>query len=210
MNNLLVALTVLVVAGTAVADIPPPKGQKRVSAEYKITTDKEIPGYTFYTIVGGDLIKAITFDPKSPIDLSGSNRLGGARPAALVAVPAGAAKKYATEKEFHDALKARKVEGQVSARVSLNSFAVIKDTDPRTTVLREYTFEKIDPKEGIVLKAKDQVAPKKGAGKEAPEDDSDASVADAPPRGAWVAGAAAALAVTLGGLWIAGRARRKV
>jgi hypothetical protein len=208
--NRLVAVTVvgLLSAGVALADVPPPKGQKRVVADHKITTEKEIPDYTFFTVVGRDAVTAVKFDLKTPIVIKGAGRGGAARFGFLYAVPKSAAKQYAGEKEFHEAIRNNKVEGQVAAKGNFPALAVLKDADPRDTVVFEHTFEKIDGKE-IVLKRKEDAAKKDGK-EELPEEESGSPAAYTPRGGLWVAGLAAALAVTLGGLWLAGRGRRKV
>ncbi len=210
MNRLLALLTVGLVAGVALADVPPPKGQKRITIDHKIATDKEIGDYAFYTLIGRDEPAAVKFDPKTPIVVKGAGRGGIGRIASLVAVPKNAGKNYGTEKEFLDAIKSGKVDGQVTAKTQLPAFTVVRDTDKREVIVMEHTFEKIDAKEGIVLKTKAE--PKKdGDKKDSPEeDDSDTPTAQAPRGGVWVAGVAAALAVMLGGLWVVGRTRRKV
>ena len=63
MNRLLALLTVGLVAGVAVADLAPPEGYKRVDGIHKITTEKDIEGYTFYKIeVPRKLAVAVKFD----------------------------------------------------------------------------------------------------------------------------------------------------
>jgi hypothetical protein len=210
MKRFLVLLAAASVAEVALADIAPPKGQKRVVVDYRITADKEIPGYEFYTVLGRTDVAPVKLGPKSPVLIRGAGRGGAARFGALTAVPAGSRKKYDSEKEFREAIRANKVEGQVSAKNGLPAVAVVKDTDPRETIVMEYAFEKIDGKQ-IVLKEKGK--PKPGGTKDAPEEEdspNDAPAAIAAPRGGtWVAGAVASLGVMLGGLWLAGRARRK-
>jgi hypothetical protein len=204
MKRFLALLAAASVAQVALADVAPPKGQKRVVVDYRITTEKAIPGYEFYTVFGRKDVALVKLGPKSPLLIKGAGRGGAARFGALTAVPAGSRKKYAGEKEFHDAVRANKVEGQASAKNGLSAFAVVKDTDPRDTIVVEYAFEKIDGKQ-IVLREKGKANP--GGEEDSPND---APAATAGPRGgAWVAGLAAALGVMFGGFWLAGRARRR-
>jgi hypothetical protein len=224
MNRLLAFGVLLVVAGVASADVAPPKGLKRVTLDNKITTDKEYPDYEFFTVIGrggvgkggfgkakgGDGVTAVKLDPKTPIEIKGAGRGAGiGRLGYLVAVPKDSGKKYASEGEFHQAIRDGKVEGLVRAKTQLDALTTIKDTDTRTTVTREYKLEKIDPKEGIVLTAVkpdgDKATPPKGE-----EGEEGLAAGYAPQGGGWVAGVAATGAVVLFGLWFARRGRREL
>jgi hypothetical protein len=205
-RGLLAFSVALLVAGVAIADIPPPKGQKRVTVDHKITTDKDIADYAFFTVIGRDQVTAVKFDAKTPIVIKGAGRGGVARLGLLVAIPKDAAKKYATEAELHKAIAEGKVEGLVRASNSFDSFTVVKDTDARDVIVREYTFDKIDAKAGIVLKA---VAAPKSSPKDSPED-SDSPPAYTPRGGVWIAAVACFASLMFGGFWLAGRSRRKV
>ena len=63
----------------AQADGLPPKGQKRVVVDHKITTDKEITDYTFYTVIyggkGGPKVTEVKLDPQTPIEIPGAKRI---------------------------------------------------------------------------------------------------------------------------------------
>src|SRR5262245_61749107 len=156
MNRLLALLTVLLFAGAAVADVPPPKGFKRVVVDHKITTEKEFADYTFFTVIGKDRVTQVKFDPKTPIDIFAKDRGGRFLNCTLVAVPKDAAKTYDSEKEFHAAIAAGKVEGQVKAKEGFFTQMEVKDTEPRNNILMEYKLEKIDAKTGIVLAKKEE------------------------------------------------------
>jgi hypothetical protein len=197
----------LLVAAPVLADVPPPKGQKRVPLDHKIETEKEYPDYAFFTVTGGEKVTAVKLDPKNPLVIAGAGRGGRFRLCTLAAVPKDAEKKYGSEKEFHAAIAAGKVEGLIRAKGSFDSFTVVKDADKRTTVTDEYKLEKIDAKEGIVLAAK-----KDGGAKDPPEEESDESgdgtaTAFAPRGPLWVVGMAASAAVLLAGLWLVTRCR---
>jgi len=182
------ALAVLLVAGGVRADLAPPPWLKRVVVDHKITTDKEYPGWMFFTVIG-ETVSAVNLDPKTPIEIKGAGRNGIGRLGCLVAVPKGAEKKYASEKEFHEAIRQGQVEGLVADKTDLDSVATVDATDPRTTIVKEYVLSEIDAKEGIVLKAKDVEKPKDS------------------PDAVWIAGLAGALAVVFAGLWLARRNR---
>lgn len=217
MSRVLLVLCVgLLAIPAARADGLPPPGSKRVTLDNKITTDKEYPDYRFFTVTGGKGPRAklaeVKFDPKTPVTLAGAGRNGIGRSGTLVAVPKDAEKNYDSEEKFHLALKNRAVEGLIQTKWNLDSQTTLKDTDKRTVVVYEFAVEKIDPKDGIVLKRKkDEEEPKKdGDKKDSPDDDeAPGATASAPRGGAWVAGLAAALGLTLGGVWVAGRTRRK-
>jgi hypothetical protein len=210
MNRLLALFTVGLVAGVAVADVPPPKGFKRVQVTHKITTEKDYPDLLFFTVAGNDQVTAAKLSEKEPLEIA-KDRGGRFRACVLVAVPKNAGKKYTTEKEFYAAIRAGKVEGLVKSKLNFFLSSEVKDTDKRDVIVLEYKLDKIDAKEGIVLTVK-----KSADNKDAPEDDSDTpgdvptATARAPRGGVWVAGLGAALALMLGGFWLAGRARRRV
>ena len=211
MSRVLLALGLGLLAASAVrADGLPPKGVKTVAVDHKITTDREYPDYDFYTVFGSSRaakVVAVKFDPKTPIEIAGGGNFGVTRVGYLAAVPKDAAKKYDTEKEFHDALKTGKVEGLVRTKGRLESVQTVKDTDARKSVLVEHKLTSLDAKGGIVLDTKKDDAPDK---KESPDEDAPGVTAYTPRGGLWVAGGAAFAAVTLGGLWAVGRTRRKV
>ena len=194
----------LLVVGAVHADVAPPKGLKRVVLDNKITTEKEYPDYVLFLISGGDKVEPVKLDPKTPLVIAGAARGGRYRFVQLLAVPKDAAKKYDSEKAFHEALAAGKVEGQLKSKTGFGTLTTIKDADTRKSVVAEYKLEKIDPKEGIVIVAAKGDGPTSSPPKDGGED---GEVASAPKRGAWVAGLAAALGVALAGVWLARRKR---
>jgi hypothetical protein len=203
---------VAVTAGSARADVAPPKGFKRVTLDHKITTEKEYPDYVFFTVLGGankfaklpSGITEVKLDPKTPIVIPGADRGAGiGRQGHIVAVPKDAAKNYKTEKEFHEAIRAGKVEGMVRGKTQLDSQTTVKDNDDRKVVVREHKLE-IDAKGGIILTPK-----KDDGGKNAPEEELDEGLPTAytPRGGLWVAGMIASLGILLAGLWLVTRCR---
>lgn len=218
MSRVLLALGLgLLAASAARADGLPPKGSKRVTLDHRFTAEKEFPDYRLFAVVGGQGAKAtvtpIKLDPKTPATLPGAGRSAGiGRSGTLVAVPKDAEKNYATEKEFHEAIKLQKVDGLVRARANFDNASTLKDTDKRDTIVHEHKIEKVD-KDGITFSTKrDADAPEKKDGdkKEPSDEDAPGVTAYTPRGGLWVAGVAVFAAVTLGGLWVVGRSRRKV
>ncbi len=195
-------LAVLVLGALAVsvarADIPPPKGLKRTPLEHKITTEKEYADYAFYAVSGGDKATAVKLDPKTPATVTAGG--GRYRTASLVAVPRGAEKKFDNEKDFLAAVAKGTVEGLLKAKTTFDAITTVKDSDARTKIVKEYTLDKIDSKDGIVLTAK------KEEGKDKPEEDSAEPVVVS-RSGIWIAGLAASLGLLLGGLWLVTRCR---
>jgi hypothetical protein len=206
MYRALLALSLsLLVASATQADVRPPNGFKRVVVDHKITTEKEIPDYTFYTVLyggkGGPRVTEVKFDPKTPIEIPGAKLTGIGRQGWVAAVPRDAAKKYDTEKAFIEAMQKSKVDGLVKTR-NLDSADTVK----------EHAFEKMDGSSIVLVTKKDPGAPEKKDGdkKDSPNEDDAPGVTPYTPRGGLVmAGLATALAVMLGGAWLAGRARRK-
>jgi hypothetical protein len=214
MKRLLGVLAAAVlVAGAARADIAPPKGQKRVTLDHKITTDKEFPDYDFYTSVGGGkrgpMVTAVKFGPKTPIEIKGAGRSPGiGRQGSLYAVPKGTAAKYDSEQAFFSALTGGRIEGHIRAKTNFDALTTLKDTDTRTTVVMEWKVENLTAKDGFVLKSPDRGEPRATPpkdGNDSPEDDEE--VAYAPKGGVWVAGLAATLGLVFAGLWLSRRGR---
>ena len=56
MSRLLAVAVGLALAGTAAADVAPPKGFKRVVLDNTVTTEKAYPGYAFFLVSGGDKV----------------------------------------------------------------------------------------------------------------------------------------------------------
>lgn len=220
MNRLLAALTVGLIAGVAVADIPPPpppKGKKYVSVNNEVVLAKDVSGYVF--------VKQVTSIPARPkptyskLELTADKATAIPEPArrtyvTLFAVPADAAREFKTDDELFDALGAKKVKGVHG--ISFNSSATVSDKVKGDSVKWTTTVTAIDDK-GIKTKVEGEGyeppadKPKPGGGKP-PEEEEEAPVASAhtPRGGVWVAGLATFAALTLGGFWLAGRARRKV
>jgi hypothetical protein len=212
---------VLLVAGAVTANTPPPPEVflKRVpqAVDYTVTTEKELPDYDFYLV--GEPIRAVSFGPKKPIELKSKSE--GSISYTLVAVPKGSDKKYASEADFHAALRKKDgIAGRVQATIGFVSpveqFAQFWKPEPR---VEAYEVEDIGPKVGIWLLTKEERRKKREADalaplapkKDAPDEEDAPGVSTHLPQGRmWIAGLTASLAVMLGGVWIVGRARRKV
>lgn len=213
MNRLLFAALVgLALANPASADIAPPKGLKRVVLDTRITTEKEFPDHAFFLVSGGDKVEAVKLDPKNPIVIAGEGRGGRYQLVTLHAVPKDAAKKYGTEKAFHEAIVAGKVAGQLKARDGFPTLATLKDADARKTVTEEYKLEKIDLKDGLVVthtKAGEKKGPTSASPGDGKPEEAEGVTAYTPKAGVWVAALAATAGLVFGGLWLAGRRRRE-
>jgi hypothetical protein len=229
MNRLLALLTVGLIAGTAGADIPPPEGYKRVDGVHTITTDKDLPGYTFYTLeVPSKRVAAVKFDAKTPVVIKDP----GTRDCyQLVAVPNDVVKKYADVKKLHAALIDDTAAGALRADQFFHCRVTVKNAHKGKSAAAHYKVEALDAK-GFTLKVvKTETVDESKLGpeelSEGPEGgpidfalevatpdaarrtEPRGSVAPAPRGGYWVAGLAAFAALVLGGLWLTGRARRK-
>lgn len=221
MKRLLAVTAGLLIAGTALADIPPPipKGFKRVPLSFRVVAGAEFPDYTLFTVESVRQIRETTrtaspakLDAKSPLTLTTSSGASVSRSFELVAVPKNAGKAYGTEKDFHKAIAEGKVAGQVKASTTFQGASSIelKDNDPRKEVVKEFKLIKIDPKDGIVLTEAE--APKKAPGGSEEEDEPtspDAPAALTPRAGTLVAGLAATAGVVFAGLWLTRRGRRE-
>lgn len=205
MNRLLALLTVGLIAGVAVADIPPPpppKGMKYVSVSNEVVLAKDVTGHVF--------VKAVNMVPPrakptyTKLELSTEKSTAIPEPArrvfvTLYAVPQDSAKEFKTDDELFEALGANKVKG--AQRLFFNSTTTVSDTVKGDSVKWKYTITGVDDK-GIKTKVEGEGympppdTPKKGKGPS--------------PTGTVVAGIAAFMALMLGGMWLAGRARRKV
>jgi hypothetical protein len=195
----------LIAASFAQADIAPPKGLRRVIVDHKITTDRDFPDYQFYLVYGQSKVEAVQLGSKTPLVIPGIGRVGPDRLAELVAVPKDAAKRYAGVKDFHAAIAAGKVEGMVKGNARFSPETTLKDTDPRRSVMEEHKLEKLDAKEGLVIKP---IQKKPGPSEEPTAEEAETGGTAYTPRGGvLIAGLAATLAVVFAGLWLARRYR---
>jgi hypothetical protein len=209
MCRMLLALVVVaLVPGAVRANAGPPKG-KVIPVELTITTDKEYPEYNFYLV--GEKPVPVTFDPKTPIVLK--DKPGTQRTYRLYGIPKGSEKPFDTDEKLVRALTVNgEIKGRVQVEEYLEAHVRVPEADKRTRIVRESRVTKIDTKTGFIVLTTKDVEPKKDGGKkDSPdEDESPGATAYTPRGGLFVAGLSAALAVTLGGLWFLGRARRKV
>jgi hypothetical protein len=223
MNRLLALLTVAVFAGVAVADIPPPpppKGKKYVSVSAEVVLGKDVSGYVFVQQVGTGLPRTnysyekLELTPGKAKAMAASGRRVFV---SLFAVPQDVVKEFSTDADLFAALGADKVKSV--RRLSLPGTATVSDTVKGDSVKWTYTVTAID-KDGIKSKVegegyepppeKKPKATDKPAKNDSPEDATEETAPTANVRGGvWVSGLAAFAAITLGGLWLAGRSRRK-
>lgn len=140
-------------------------------------------------------------DPKNPLTIEGAGRGGIARLCSFVAIPKDAVKTYGSEKELHAAVRDGKVAGMAKCKEGFFPFTEVKESDPRKLIVVKYTLEKVDAKDGVVLK---QV---REDGKPGGEEEETAPIAAAErgmPAFYWLAlGLAASGVLGFAGLWLA-------
>jgi hypothetical protein len=203
MTKLLTALALtLLVANVALADARPPvpKGYKDVTVSNEVVLGKDVTGYVFIKRTstfpgGGNTHVRLDLTADKAVTLPAAARRTAV---ALVAVPRDAAKEFKTDAELFDALRANKVKGVQT--LALPGSAIVADSVKDGAVKWTYTITGIDEKgikATVAGDGADKVLDKK-------KDKAPA------PVSTLVAGGAAALALTFGGLWLTGRARRKV
>jgi hypothetical protein len=133
--------------------LPPPQGKKFVSVKHAVKLDKNVSGYLFFTRPlgprNGDFQKIeLSSDKATPLSVSGKFGLQ------LLAAPAEAAKKYATEKELLAALS-DKWDGAATARFERT--ILIPAKDERKEVEVEHVITGIEEK---TVRMKDNGVPK--------------------------------------------------
>lgn len=196
----------LLVASAATADIPPPpppKGKKYVSVSAEVALGKDVTGYVFVrqTATGPGAPKFTSEKVEFADGKAKAMPAGGRRTyTTLFAVPQDVAKEFKTDDELFDALKTNKLKGALP--LGFPGTATVSDAVKGDSVKWTYTITAIDPKTGIQTKVEGEgyEEPKRPGAKEKPP----------VQAGVFVAGGAVALALLLGGFWLAGRARRKV
>lgn len=200
--RLLVALAVVaVVAGFASADglAPPPKGKKFVSVTHEVLAGKDLKGYVFVQRIAEGRFGAVSFtfskaelDEKKAMTVPVPAKYGNA---SLLAVPEDAAKEYKTDKELFTALEGKKVKGVQS--INFSHLEAVDEKVKGDKVTWTYTVTEVDDK-GI----KTTVS---GEGYEEPKKKSEKKPLAFAEPGYLIGGLAAAVAVTLGGLWLVRR-----
>lgn len=204
-------------AGHLCADIPPPpppKGMKYVGMDHTLVVEKGVTGYVFVLGIGRGPgapryeYSSISLSEKPSTVPSGDRYTY----VSVVAVPEAAAKKYATEKELHEALAKRSIEGTHS--VGFGGSDTLPTTDKRGSVPWESTITAIDPKKGISVKrnrdGKPYVEREEKDGSNPGENnsaDDEPQVKDASTLRWQIAGIFATLAFISMGLWLVRRHR---
>lgn len=201
--------TVVLLASVALADIPippPAKDEKDVSVTSEVLLGKGVSGWVF--------VQAVGHGPGAPrwnyerVELSEKTAKGMANNARytyvrLIAVPEAAVKEFKTDKDLFAALEKQSVKGVHEASVGGGTTRMKKSEVKGDSLTRKYTITAIDPKEGIktslVTEGLVDEKPKK------PEEKKPLAFAE---PGYLIGGIAAAVSVTLGGMWLV--RRRKV
>jgi hypothetical protein len=205
MRSLGIFWGVAMVIGSAFGDAapdPPPKGTKVVEVTSQLTLDKGVSGYVFVKEVGQYAGSGIDSE-FGKVDLGEEKTVeiakGGHHKmfAIIYAVPEATAKQYESDQSLFDALKERKVKGVLE--VNLARRAEVSNKVKEKAVTWKYLISGIDAKDGIKMEVR-------GEGYEKPADKKDKPLALSEP-GALIGGLAAAVSITLGGLWLVRRKR---
>lgn len=199
---LCVALALGVARSDALPD-PPPKGRKVVQVTSEVMLAKGVTGYVFVRDFGEYSGREGVSSTQSWLDLDEKDATeiakGGHHKsfARVYAIPETTANKFDTNRELLNAVKDKQLKD--SHFFSVARQATVSDKVKGKVVTWTYTITGIDEKEGIKVEIK-------GEGYEKPADKKDEKkpLALAEP-GTLIGGIAAALAVTLGGLWLVGR-----
>jgi hypothetical protein len=187
----LLAASACVALVRADALAPPPRGQKFVGATHSVKLDKGVSGYLFFTRPLGPRegpFEKIELSADKAVTLPGGGKFG----LQLLAVPAEAAKKYATEKELLAALS-DKWDGAASTR--FDRTALLPEKDERKELSLEHVITGFDKKN---IRMKDN-----GDAPKAPEKKD--QVLAPTGTGLVIGGLAAAAAFVAGGLWLVRR-----
>lgn len=201
MRQIVALAVVTVVAGFASADglAPPPKGKKFVSVTHEVLAGKDLKGYVFIQQIAKGRFGANSFT-FSKVELDEKKATTVPVPAqhgyaSLLAVPEDAAKEYKTDKELFAALEGKKVKGVQS--INFSNLEAVDEKVKESKVTWTYTVTGVDDK-GI----KTTVS---GEGYEEPKKKGEKKPLALAEPGYLIGGLAAAVAVTLGGLWLVRR-----
>lgn len=198
-----VPMAVAMVAGMAWADLPIPpleKDEKEVSVTSEVLLGKDVTGYVFVQKVGQGpgapqySYEKVELSQKTPKAMANNGRYTYV---SLVAVPEDAAKEFKTDKDLFAALEARRVKGVHEVSLGGGTVRVKKAAVKENALTETYTITAIDAKEGIKTS-------KNGGLPDEPKKDEKKPLALSEP-GTFVGGFAAALSITLGGLWLVRR-----
>lgn len=190
-------IALLLTASVVLANGPPPrvKGKKWVKVDVEVQLGKNVTGYVFYE-------EGLRLDLKGPFILPFRKvELSEKKPTAipsdverrytsLFAVPESAVREYKTEAGLREAIGKQLVKGVQS--VDLAGVATIDENSKSDSVKWTYTITDIDEKDGIKVKIT-------GEGYEEPKEKKPLALSE---PGYLIGGIAAAVAVTLGGLWL--------
>lgn len=197
LSALLVSAAVVGVASADIA-IPPPKGKKFVPVSSTVKLEKEVKGYTLYTraIAPGQWGAMPTkFEPGT--EKATAVPEWGSRTMGLYAIPDELAAKITTADQFNKAMQDKK------SGILIHEFPAqetVGEKDERKKIEKEFVIKSVDAKGGI--KVEDVKGDKKEETK--PEKKEEKKEVFAEP-GYLIGGAAAALAVAFGGLWLVRR-----
>ncbi len=192
-----VFFALLLSAGVVTADLPPspkPAGSKTLTGSHMVTLKPDVKGWVFVTsevlVLSGKkgpppiIYSRLELSETKAVDLANKR---------LHAIPAESAKAYPKDADLTEALRQGKLEGVRDYFFSAPTVEV-RTGEKAERPISESVMTDIHEKDGIKVRIK-------GEGREKPEDKKKDKPISAEPGG-WVGGIAAALAVTLGGLWL--------
>lgn len=184
----------------AVADIavPPPKGKKFVPVSTTVKLDKEIKGYTLFTRANapgqmGALPKK--FEPST--EKATALPEWGRRSMSVYAVPDELVSKLTTAKEWNAALFESKK--SVILTHDFPAEQTVDEKDERKKIERAFVIKGVDEKGIKVEEVKDE------KGEPKPEKKEEKKLLSITEPGYLIGGAALAVGVTFGGLWLVRR-----
>lgn len=199
MRFLAVLALSVVVTGFAAADIaiPPPKGKKFVPVSSTVKLDKEIKGYTLFTRANAPGQRGA--EPKK-LEVGTEKAVAvpewGGRDMSLYAVPDDLVPKLKTADEWNKALFDKK------SVILIHDFPAkeqVNEKDERKKIERAFVIKGVDEKGIKVEEVKDE------KGEPKPEKKEEKKLLSFTEPGYLIGGAALAVGVTFGGLWLVRR-----
>lgn len=174
----------------------PPKGKKAVPVAVEVILDKEVKGYVLYSNIWWNSRERLEANSEKAVGVSPDVlRILGHHFTAVYAVPEDFEPKL---KKLDDWDNASKEDKARVLRHEFDGYEFVDKSDERKAMTKTYLIKSIDAKSGIkVEEVKDE---------KKPAEKKDKPLALSEP-GTLIGGLAAAVSITLGGLWLARRRR---
>jgi hypothetical protein len=190
-----VVIALLLTAGVVLANTPPPP-PRDVPIEATVKLDQEVKGFVlFFDDTSGELPKRAELSTDKPTALPFRVANGHQQSVYLLAVPEELVAKLKTVEDWN---AARERKNSPIHYYGASGTALLNFTDDRKVVKQAFVIKGVDPKKGILVEdVKVDIIPEK---KDVPKK----PLAFAEP-GYLIGGVAAAVSITLGGLWLVRR-----